>query len=207
LPQHCNNGACWDTYSALLEIPPPKNYPKSQIPASNVLGPLTIDFPGIHRAIDVAVDGLIYDNWKEIEAKTYLNRYCVHDKLVERVLAFAKEANSKYNDPNYKGLSESHHYPSVSQLSYIITMDLFIDVPMHMLSCVAKTSKKMIRQWLKKEGLYAAFLRRRKGRFDTVTNHEVRWCKPYSYENIGAWISNNHFAFARLCPCFFQRHH
>jgi hypothetical protein len=39
------------------------------------VGPLTIDFPAIHHSIDVAVDGLIYDNWKEIEAKTYLNRY------------------------------------------------------------------------------------------------------------------------------------
>jgi hypothetical protein len=115
LPTNYNNCACWNTSSALLEIPPPRNYPKIRIPASNVLGPLTFDFPSIHLAIDIALDGLIYDNWKEIEAKNYLNRYSVHDKLVERVLGFVKETTSKYDDPNYEGSSESppyHHFPN-----------------------------------------------------------------------------------------------
>jgi hypothetical protein len=37
-----------------------------------------------------------------------------------------------------------------------------------------------------------------------VKNHRVLWCKPYSYDNLGSWISDNHFSFARLRPLFFQ---
>jgi hypothetical protein len=95
LPNYCNGCACWNTASVLLEITPPKQFPKSEIPSSNALGPITIYFPAISRAIDMAIAGLIYEDWTEIEAKKYLNRYCPHDKLEEGLLAYAKESQQK----------------------------------------------------------------------------------------------------------------
>ena len=221
----CNTCSCWCVRNDHIRLRhfPPKDYPTEILGEDLKIAPFQITTDQLIRAVDMAHEKILSQEWSSANAVAYLKTNCLDDASIDQIVANAqnclvvkvaesqKEADPElYNSANYLRKQNPKLFSPWKKPSLwneLIPINVYAEVPMHLLFLgIVKTTISEVNTWLSKRQLMPGFLEFAAPVLHSVKELNLNWCKilPYSSGKFGGWVSENFLALSRLLRWFYS---
>ncbi len=223
----CDNCLNWDILqdSPLACVPAPDNYP-TEDPMQRLvvcgekpmLKPFRLNYDGLKKAVSVAHEGYVMQEWGEGTLRDVLRVEVMNKKIIDRVLKHARYAKGlavatgatleelQQVQQKQPELFEKMPYPA-QWLRSNTELETYIDVIMHLLFLgIVKAVACLIQDSLCRRHQNAPFIRENKQYVEVFKLFRIDWLKILEYKGagFGGWKSENWLGFSRIMPWFYQ---
>ena len=159
-----------------------------------------LTYSALQNALRYAIYNLLCNNWTKPETIAYLKVWCVKEERIQLSITYAKEALASGRCV----MTIVNDLPMPSMWTGILSLDQFVDTPMHLLfEGIVKSGIELIIQFMK--------YHKKWNKLVTVANHyldEVHYlcldyCKCEAFTNDedykpGGWLAETYLGFSRI---------
>ena len=199
----CERCANWNFNSSLMGYSPPSDFPLVELDAGTnltdgCLFPRMLSFERLIEVSQCARENYATSRWDSKQTISYLSVSGLNVDFCSRLMD-AVDNEEPFVIP-----------PTWCQLRHLYCS---IDVPMHLLGLgISKAiHQSIVWTWLAQRRMGSSFTRSSAGKLESIYSLKLSWCKALPAKRDGAlsgWVSENHFAWARLCrwycSCVYQ---
>ena len=222
--EKCSKCLDWELIlpNELMQFPAPKDYPDDETLTNGKLNPSTITYASLCAAAAKSHNHIVSEKWKPKHAKAFLSvagwNGQAKDNIVQHAVNALKWKEAIDNRETNKAAfvlmqqcfnaDQSHfeRWPMPSIMRGALQLDLFVEVPMHILFLNnVRNSVLLIIAWLKLSKKFTPFLKDSQGKLEQIQSLALSFCKalPFGKGTLGGYVSENHMVFARVGKWFF----